>query len=213
MPGVDGDGAKLDGIEKREKISTDDSWLLLAAVGLYHLDAHFLRSRFRGLLLVEALAVDSVGKSFQHQRSILHRWEDEVCNARVIAHHISLGVLLLWKEDLIEIRDLERLAAAEIQRPLSSRFLDGLELTNHRSCVDFYRGSTRSGASAGLKRSGFKRASAGSDARSRVRFGNRVPPGGLFLDAGGFQSNLFRILVVTNAEKNRLTKAAIGRPS
>src|ERR1700682_2590764 len=128
MPGVDRDGAELDRVKKGKQISADDSALLLSLIGLYHLDPDLGRRSLRGILLVEALPVDSVGKSFENERAILDRWKYEVLDARVVPHHVALGVLLLRKENLVQVGDLERFSTAEVESSVSTSVLDRREL-------------------------------------------------------------------------------------
>src|SRR3954471_6543883 len=137
MPRIDGNRAQLDRVEECEKVSADVAWLLLPTIRDDGLDPHFGRRGVRSLLLVEALSVDSVGKPFQHEWPILHCRQDEICDARVEAHHIALGVPILGKEDLVEIRDLEGLAATQIEGAFAAFRLDLGELSDRRAVARF----------------------------------------------------------------------------
>src|SRR6266550_4209195 len=124
MPWVDGDGTELDRIKKREQIAADDPALLLTPIAFYQLDADLRRRSLRRLVLVETLPIDSIGESLENERPILDRWKDEVGNARVVTHHVTLGVLLLREEDLVQIGDPERFSTAEIESSGSASLLD-----------------------------------------------------------------------------------------
>src|SRR6267154_4804422 len=124
MPWVDGDGTELDRIKKREQIAADDPALFLSPIGFYQLDPDLRRRSLRRLLLVEALPIDSIGESLENERPILDRWKDKVSDARVVTHHVTLGVLLLRKEDLVQIGDLERFSAAEVESSSSAGLLN-----------------------------------------------------------------------------------------
>src|SRR5207237_6369410 len=103
VPGVDRDGAELDGVEECKKISSDNPRLLLAAIGFYFLDPDFAGRRLRSLLLVEAFAGNAVGETLEDERAIQNRRKDERGNARVIPHHIPFGVLLLRENYLVKV--------------------------------------------------------------------------------------------------------------
>src|SRR6266850_624332 len=137
MPWVDGDGTELDRIKKREQIATDDPALLLSPIGFYQLDADLRRHRLRRLMLVEALPIHSIGESLENERPILDRWKDEVSDARVVTQHVTLGVLLLRKEDLVQIGDLERFSTAEVESSSSADLLDRGELPQDAFLDDF----------------------------------------------------------------------------
>src|SRR5438045_7626888 len=103
VPGVDRDGAELDGVEERKKISSDNPRLLLAAIGFNFLDPDFAGRRLRSLLLVEAFAGNAVGETLEDKRAIQNRRKDERSNARVIPHHIPFGVFLLGAKNLVKV--------------------------------------------------------------------------------------------------------------
>src|SRR4030088_1683402 len=114
MPRIHRNGAQLNRVQQRQQVSADVARLFLAVLRLDGLNAYAGRSRVRRFLLIETLAVDSVGESLQDQRAVLHCRKNEVGDARVEAHHVALGKLLLGKEDLVEVRDFESFAPTEI---------------------------------------------------------------------------------------------------
>src|SRR6266550_1466023 len=132
MPRINGDCAQLDSIEQGEEIPTDDSWLLFSTVGPYYLNPDARRRGLRGFLLVEALTVDSVGEPLENQRPIPDRGKDEVRDARVVTHHVPLGVFLLREENLVEVRDLELFSTAEVEGAISALFLECRQLSEQR---------------------------------------------------------------------------------
>src|SRR6185436_20500093 len=128
MPRIHGNGAELDRVEQCEKVATDVTRLFLSAIRYNLFDAHFGRRIFRGFLLVEALAVDAVGKSLEDERTVLDRRQDKVSDAHVVTHDVALRVLLLGEEHLIEIRDFQNLAAAEVEASTTAGLFDLAEL-------------------------------------------------------------------------------------
>src|ERR1700737_927190 len=115
MPRVDGNGSELDRVEKGEKISPDDPGLFFSVVGFYHLYTNLGRGGLRRLLLVEALAVDPIRETLQDERAILHHRQDEIGDARVVAHYVALRVLLLREKDLVQVGDLESSSVSEVE--------------------------------------------------------------------------------------------------
>src|ERR1051325_1900265 len=63
VPGVNGDCAELDSVEKRQQVSTDIARLFVAVVGNDLLDADFRWRRVRSFLLIKAFAVDPIRES------------------------------------------------------------------------------------------------------------------------------------------------------
>src|SRR2546423_5599064 len=106
MPGIDGDGAQLDRIEKSEQVTPDHSRLLLAPLSLDQLYAHFRRRRFRSLLLIKAFAANTVGKPLENEGPVQNCRKDEVGDPDVVPHYIAFRVLLLRKEDFVEVGNL-----------------------------------------------------------------------------------------------------------
>src|ERR1035437_1666582 len=138
MAWIDGDGAQLDGVKRREQISADNPRLPLSTLGCYHLDPDIGRRILRSFLLVEALPVYSVGESLQYDRAILDRRKNEVSDARVVPHHVALRVLLLREKDLVEVGDLERFSMAEVESPIPAPFLDCRKLPHDAGLIDFF---------------------------------------------------------------------------
>src|ERR1700694_139230 len=128
MPWVNRDSPELDRINEGEKVSSDYPPLFFSAVGFYQLDPDLGRGSLRRLLLVEALAVDPIRKSLQDKGAILHDWQDEVRDARVVAHYVALGVLLLREKDLVQVCDLERLSATEGEGTVAALLLNRCQL-------------------------------------------------------------------------------------
>src|SRR6185295_13331464 len=100
MPRVDRDGTQLDGVKQRQQIAADVARLFLAALGFNGFDTDSSRCRFRRLLLIEALAVDSVRKTLQDEWPIFHCGQDQVRNARVEAHTSPLVYFSFGKNTL-----------------------------------------------------------------------------------------------------------------
>src|SRR3982750_259757 len=106
MPRIYRDSAKLNCVQQRWKIAADNSH-----VGRATLSVNDFRANNFGdlacVLLKERRSGHAVRKSFQNKRTISHYRKDKGRDRSVVMKQITLGELLLWKEDLVEIGEID----------------------------------------------------------------------------------------------------------
>ena len=213
MPRVHRDRAQLDRVEQREQVAANVARLFVSIIGHDLLHPHSWWRRVRRFLLIEAFAVDPVGEPLQDERAIEDRGQDVVGDAHIVTHDIAFGELLLGEEHLVEVRDLEAFAASKVESGVTAFLFDVGELRNDEIGVEAGLGLSRAWGSrrAQLLWSGLGASSRG-DAQSLLLFLHRSFARHFLLHARLFDPDFPRVLVVADAEEDRLAETSVSSP-
>src|SRR3954469_6932773 len=98
------DRAKLDGVQQREEIATDDPWFRPLLHRIQRRDTNRIRHMLTSVLLEEHRSFHAVRISLENKWPAIDLWQQKRCDARVIAHQPALRDAGLRKERFAEAR-------------------------------------------------------------------------------------------------------------
>src|SRR5687768_17287570 len=122
VPGIHRHGAKLDDVQQRGEISSDNAEVRRSALRMNRLGAYCI-GRIASVLLKERRAGYTVGKSLEYQRPVLHDRQNERSNLDVIPHEVAFGELLRREKNLTEVGHVQGNVLRDLQAGFTTSFL------------------------------------------------------------------------------------------